>query len=403
MLYNSANALIVDTTLDLIQLYSATQRVVKSLETSGMMPALKAYRASLRGHGNIDIAQAQLTQATDAYIAKTAMFGEHEASVVNLLHLGQIGTSSFWIDLTSNVRPVEARQAQAVSAYSKMMFASSHLPSLLALVRETSAVEGLRSDDSESGRLVLRLYDSVESAASPDRMSRLIDSVDMLYTACSSIAGVANDSLQLMSVSGVAVRTLIFHGELQAINATQRVILYLNQVAAVSHQNEDYSVESIADHLPFLQAIDDLEHINAIDRHTASTAINNTREGAIMLLESGAQLIEFEPTEDTSSIPPSVIAKLDADAKSFDLIDASISDSIDQRYDQLYDDERQRLINESQADSEANPADSDIAARGERIASKGVGTAPAIPGREDSIDDLIIDLNRLYGEQRNAT
>ena len=135
------------------------------------MPALKSYRASLSGQnvgGKTDRASAEsvLMQASNAYIEKSAMFGEDEAAVVNLLHLGELGTDSFWLDMVSNVRSVEVRQAQAVSAYSKMMFAVSHLPGLLSLVRETSAVEGLRTDEADGGTLVLRLYDSIESAAS---------------------------------------------------------------------------------------------------------------------------------------------------------------------------------------------------------------------------------------------
>ena len=378
--------------------------MVKSLQTSGMMPALKAYRASLRGKGNVDVAEAQLMQASNAYIEKTAMFGKDEASVVNLLHLGQIGTSSFWIDLTSNVRPVEVRQAQSVSAYSKMMFATSHLPSLLALVRETSAVEGLRTEDPDAGRLVLRLYDSIESAASPDRMSRLIDAVDMLYAAGAAIAAVPSETLQLMSVTGVAVRSVIFHGDAQAINATQRIIHHLNQVAAESHRNQNYSVESIADGLPFLKAIHDLHQIDAIDRDTARSAQRNAKEGAIMLLESGAQLVEFDTEGDHEALPPSVIARLDADAKSFDAIDSRIGDSIDKRYDQVYDNARQKLINESQhVKAPAQSKDEmTVSARGERIASKPAASAKPVNGPEDTIDDLMIDLNRLYSEQRKA-
>jgi len=77
------------------------------------MPALKAYRASLHGQhisgqsdGKVDRASAEsvLMRASNAYIEKSAMFAEDEAAIVNLLHLGQLGTASFWLDMTSNVR-----------------------------------------------------------------------------------------------------------------------------------------------------------------------------------------------------------------------------------------------------------------------------------------------------------
>jgi len=349
------------------------------------MPALKNYRASLHGSagGKVDRAssEAVLMQASDAYIEKSAMFGDDEAAVINLLHLGQLGTASFWLDMTSNVRSIEVRQAQAVSAYSKMMFAVSHLPGLLSLVRETSAVEGLRTDEVDAGTLVLRLYDSVEPASSPDRMSRLIDAVDMIYSACA-------------------------HGDSQTINATQKVVQNLNQMASESHQHDGYSVEAIAAEMPFLQAIDELEQLDVISATVAANAGRDAQEGAIMLLECGAQLVDHTSVSDSGYIPASVIAKLDADGKSFDNIDSNIGESINARYDEVYDREKQKLLTETlpQTETEVSavhatekPASS---SRGERSARSPVVKSQDKDKHQDSIDELIIDLNRLYGEQR---
>ena len=383
------------------------------------MPALKSYRASLSGqnvgagNGKVDRASAEsvLMQASDAYIEKSAMFGDDEAAVVNLLHLGQLGTSSFWLDMTSNVRSVEVRQAQAVSAYSKMMFAASHLPGLLALVRETTAVEGLHTDEVDSGTLVLRLYDSMEPAASPDRMSRLIDAVDMIYSACASLSDATGNSLRLMSVSGVAVRSVIFHGDSQTINATQKVVAHLNQVAAESFENNSYSVEVIASEMPFLDAIEELEQLDVIDTGLAAKASRDAQEGAIMLLECGAQLVDHTFVSDTGYIPASVIAKLDADGRTFDSIDSRIGESIDARYDEVYDREKEKLLNEASllpsehATTDAPPPvptslRSETGLRSERKASASGVAAKDMAVRKDSIDELILDLNRLYGEQR---
>lgn len=398
--------------LDLIQLYSATQRVVKSLEISGLMPALKQYRAALRGTSakDTDAAESRLLQAGEAYVEKTAQYSDDETSVVNLLHLGQLGLSSFWIDLTSSVSPVEVRKTQAVSAFSKIMFATSHLPGLLGLVRETSAVEGLRGQDPGAVRLVVRLYDSIESAASPERLARLLDAVDLLYSACASIADTDAESLQLMSVSGVAVRSVIFHGNSDAITATQRVISYLNVVSAESLREDNFEVESIATTHPFLRAIDNLKELGAISAETASQAQRNTVEGSIMLLETGAQLADFEARTEGGFMQPSVVARLDADARSFDSIDARIGDAIDVQYDQIYDREREKLIGDVDLVS-AGPSDQG-SVRGERLASNSPGVMAsadtdetraverASETGEDGIDELMIDLNRLYREQR---
>ncbi len=406
--------------MDLIQLYSAIQRVVQSLKTSGLMPALKNYRGSLRGQANADRASIEsvLIEASNAYIEKSAMYTEQEISVVNLLHLAELGKASYWLDMTSNIRSVEVRLAQAVSAYSKLMFATGHLPGLLSLVRETSAMEGLRTDEPDSGTLLLRLYDAVEPASSPDRMSRLIDAVDLIYSACSAMSDARPDSLRLMSVAGVSVRSVIFHGDVQAINAVRKVIAQLNESAARLHQDELYSVDAIAAEMPLLDAIDELEHLDALSPDVAANAARDAREGAIMVLECGAQLVDHDAVANSSSyIPASVIAKLDADGKSFDNIDSRIGESIDARYDEVYERERLKLLNESPehdgssiTSDAANASGSPItsvygrelasSSRGERSPGKSELASRVVDNRKDSIDELIVDLNRLYSDNQ---
>jgi len=364
------------------------------------MPALKRYRASLRGLEDRAKAVASVTHASEAYLEKTLMFGDDEAAVVNLLHLGQLGTASFWLDLTSDVHSVETRQAQSVSAYSKMMFAVNHLPSLLALVRESSAIDGLRSDDASTDSLVLRLYDSVEPASSPDRLARLIDAVDMLYSNCASLLPQQPQKipLQLMSVSGVAIRSVVFRGDAQLVAAAQKVVLYLNQMSEQSHKDVVFSVESIADSMPFAELVDDILQFDKSKNGVMAAASNNVKDSAIMLLECGAQLTSVDSVADSGVLPSAVIAKLDADAKAFDAIDNKVNESIVKRYDKVYERERDKLINE--ADDAVGDKVETGSARGKRSASVVLDSVSAPPMRKDSIDDLIIDLNRLYSEQR---
>ncbi len=396
--------------MDLIQLYSATSRVVTSLKTSGLMPALKNYRASLRGKAQADRATIEkvLLQASGAYVQKSAMYGEHENIVVNLLHLNELGHESFWTDLTSSARSIEARLAQSVAAFSKVMFATGHLPGLLALAREASAVDGLRTDEPDSGTLVLRMYDAVEPASSPDRISRLIDAIDILYSVCAAMSGAAPDSLRLMSVSGVAVRSVIFHGDQQTVNALAQVVAELTHAAELQQNS---TVEEIASEMSLLGAIDELERLNVMSSEVAVVKRRDAQEGAIMLLEGGAQLVDLNSASDGGYIPAAVIARIDADGKAFDSIDSKIVGSIDAMYDEVYEREKLRLVNEPVDLQQQGAAESGSAtankhsiqnsnARGERSASKPVVAKPVMETRKDSIDELIMDLNRFYGEQR---
>ena len=162
-------------------------------------------------------------------------------------------------------------------------------------------------------------------------------------------------------------------------------------------------MESIAVKHPFLQAIDNLKELGAISTETAERAQRNIVEGSIMLLETGAQLADFEARTDDGFIQPSIIARLDADARSFDSIDARINDAIDVRYDQIDDREREKLIGD--VDFVTDVQSDEGSARGERLASNSPRAMAPTDADEDSssedgMDELMIDLNRLYREQR---
>jgi len=116
--------------------------------------------------------------------------------------------------------------------------------------------------------------------------------------------------------------------------------------------------------MPFLEAVEELAKHNLIDRGIASAVTRNARDSAIMLLECGAQVVKHDSVSDTGLIPAAVIAKLDADTRSFDTIDDNISDSIAECYDEVYQREKDKLVNEA----EANHAErvTVASARGER-------------------------------------
>ena len=124
-----------------------------------------------------------------------------------------------------------------------------------------------------------------------------------------------------------------------------------------------------------------------------------------MLLECGAQLVDYNSVSDTGYIPATVIARLDADGRTFDNIDSGIGESLDARYDEVYDREKEKLLSEatllpSERMAGDTAANEPASLRSERNADTSVEIPSESDVRNDSIDELILDLNRLYGEQR---
>jgi len=192
--------------------------------------------------------------------------------------------------------------------------------------------------------------------------------------------------LQLVSVSGVALRSIVFHGDADVIAATKRVIQHLNQSANQALEDQQFSIESIASEQPFLDALEELMRVGTIERAIYEGARRDAMEGSIMLMEAGGHLVDFTADKlDMAPIPASVIARLDIDAETFAAIDERILGSIENRYEDLYDQERAKLTEGGQAHN----------------------TGPNTGGQysdgayqEGSDDDLSRDLHSFYSQPR---
>jgi len=189
-----------------------------------------------------------------------------QKKVVKCLHLGSLGSTDYWGQLIAGNGDPKTHQAELVRLASRVMFASSHLPAIISLMSiaespqaqlptGTSANSLLHPLQQGEGALYIRLTDAGERASDPDRVARAIDGIDMLYSACASIARKPAMDLRL---DGVAAkdnrdRDFRFTGERDSIAAVFAVVDSIPEALANIDPDKDIDLDSVVSSLPIFQ------------------------------------------------------------------------------------------------------------------------------------------------------
>ena len=266
------------------QLLTAAENVLSTLSDCGVKRSVQEYqRGLLRG---VDTTGKKLEQVASKYLDAAAGFDHLELTVVRALRLSQLQSPAFWFDLTAHTVGLRLRLARLNALRINIEYATSRLPEVLSLIGGS----GFKESQDDICLLRLRIDNAVEKASHPDRLSRLIDAVDIIYQACAELAGEHPDDLALLSITGYQHRIIEFKGHPEVATATRRIIRSLHQQATESLLHEHYSVDQIAEKIPVMHALDELFRIQALNADSANRIREGVLAGSIMLLECGARI-----------------------------------------------------------------------------------------------------------------
>jgi len=307
--------------------------VEKHMRADQMQRATKAIVALLKNSDILNIVRQCRTPADDQKHARLAKLGHASAvlmestesldpsarTVLKALHLESLTSPGYWRGLLAETADEKSRQAEFVRLYSRVLFATNHLPSLMSLLSSSSDVFETTAVDGEQ-IMTVKLNDAGEKASDPDRLARVIDGIDMLYSACATLAKKPAMDLQLVSVTGKgAERDIAFLGDVEAIQAVKTIIESIPDAIADIDPDEDIDIQFLVQSLP---VFDDLKILQKLGTYTPSDLqdIRDTmHQGVLLSLESGAVLryseeekreyasAQSQKAERTRSNPKSVV------------------------------------------------------------------------------------------------
>ena len=270
------------------QLFACSQGVVQALQRCALAPALQGCLASESTENNH-----ALSEAFSSYLDSASGFSNSEAVVASHAGLAGLQSPSFWFDLDTGT-PADKRRKR-LKCLKLVLQGQAFLSHLSALVQDQADPVDFHDTASE---IKMRIVDAADCASDPDRISRLIDGVDLIYRACARLAGTDENGLKVMRLGGSWGRTIVFNGDEEPATASRRIIRAANDLASNSMQTQTYSVEEIAENNPFLLALDELFRVGAVNADDAEDIRQGVLGGSIMLLECGARLYGVDASGD---------------------------------------------------------------------------------------------------------
>ena len=276
------------------ELRMAVSKIVDILNNANIRAVVDQYR-SAKGDQRT-AAAARLGHAGALIMDRIDALSTAERQVIKCLHLESLGSSDYWRDLLGDVDDPRKQQAEIVRLASRVMFASSHLPGMLSLLDTVKNAPSQANISLETGEgcLSIRLTDAGERASDPDRIARAIDGIDMLYSACASIARKPAMDLRLDGVGSKRNndRELDFTGERDSIAAVFAVIDSIPGALADIEPDQDIDLDAVVRSLPIFEDLNKLASMGNFSSKDLKDITDTMHQGALLALESGVILME---------------------------------------------------------------------------------------------------------------
>ena len=299
------------------ELSLAVKNVVDVLNKSDLLSAVRQYRAS--NSSDIAVASARLGHAGAVLVEGMDSFSENEKQVARCLHLEGMASPGYWQALLMASSDEKKKAAELVQLYSRVMFANSHLPNLIKLLSSADASAPMAAATTSAaplsaieGGLSIQLTDAGERASDPDRVARSIDGIDMLYSACASIARKPAMDLALIRIDGTAHKDLHFIGEKDSISAVWAVIESIPNALNDIDPEGDIDLNQVVSSLPIFQDLATLAKLGTFNDSDLNDIRETMHQGALLALESGVILVKpsakpiSDPANAESVVSPGV-------------------------------------------------------------------------------------------------
>lgn len=384
------------------ELRMAVTKIVALLEKAQIASVVDQYRAA-KGEQR-SVANARLRQAAAVLMERFDELTPSERRVAKILHLESLGSPNYWLELFSSVSDAKQHQGEIVRLASRIMFASSHLPGLINLVgtvkpevaaqaapAPSSGIPVFAGLEQGEAHLCIRLTDAGERASDPDRVARSIDGIDMLYSACASIARKPAIDLRLDTVVSKRNRDrdIVFTGERDSITAVYAVIDSIPGVLASLDPEQDIDLDAVVRSLPIFEDLNTLASLGTFSKQDLKDISDTMHQGALLTLESG--VIPVDP-EDVESADDSASVNSTAASSSGSNVPGN---QIPGRGEPLAEEDEhyERYLKEREAmlRSQGNVAESQA---GSAVSANGQKQVAIDQSRRDAVDDLLKSLGQ---------
>jgi len=276
------------------QLCSAVDTIAAVLKKSDLLNSIRQHRDASDA-GRNDGSHARLAQSAKIVLRDAKEFSAAEKEVCSQLHLSSVGSLDYWQALLNKNGDHTAQQAELVQLFSRVMFASSHLPSLTGLLGSGSTMPAAINTGLGESSMAVILKDAGEKASDPDRIARAIDGIDMIYSASVSLSRKPAADLQLREISGHPEKHLVFVGDEEGISALHTVLSSMPVALEQFREFQEIDLSVVVRSIPIFDDLAKLAELGAFNNEELKNIDDTMHQGVMLALESGAVVDKAPP------------------------------------------------------------------------------------------------------------
>jgi hypothetical protein len=276
-------------------LVNAAEQISSALKESGVeLPLVEVARLGYRREPVPGELLTRLLTALREYGIRASRFTRPSRALVETLGLAPLENADTWSLLIA-----AERRAQEAFAYAeRVRFAAQYLPRVAALLEQAGvpAVDAARRGDGPGGAalLTVQVIEAPRRFSTPTRLATLLESLDLLYSACATLAGAEPNGLSVVACDSGSDKTFELMGAPAVIDALRALLLSVwDRVVFHREVAVPQRYRLAAESLPVLQQVKEQAKEGRISPEQAELLRRRIVEGTGRFLAAGATIPEL--------------------------------------------------------------------------------------------------------------
>lgn len=280
------------------EINDASKKIVAALVDSGVREALKNLRLAMRSD-SLRQKYSELLTAYGRYSALASEFGDNEKRISKALELDELLNAEFWSSVVSSQR-IDAQLAQRLFAISnRVIFAIEHFPLFLDTLQPDyiDPSEDGKLETHHAGKALLRvtLPEKEYGLSIPGRITQMLDSINLMYSACAMLEDKKEDELVVAGCDSGSDKSFDFLGDANVVAAVKHILLSMwDRIVLMRTMDIAMRNRSIAQTLPINDTLEEMENSGDYEREYIAVLRNKLNKSVTMFAMCGATLPEFE-------------------------------------------------------------------------------------------------------------
>lgn len=276
-------------------IYISSLRISNAIRESGLDKLFQAFLSP-----NAKLPQpTEVLEAFRQYTLASAQFGPNETKILDTFKLSGLSDPDFWANIISKSsekrKEVVEEIAQNWNLYSEM------LPRLLDLITPDDDIFKKLSDDAErreSNFVAVILLESQTSASTPERISKLMDSVSALHGALADLRDTSSELSVAFCDSG-SDKEFIFAAAKEIAKQLRELLQgVIEDFLYHKERKIDKRIKIVSSSIPVLETIE--AHRAKLGDEKTEILERVIMEGVTSFLETGAVLRDVTPLDEAS-------------------------------------------------------------------------------------------------------